>query len=537
MQMNLLPFNVTLLTLSDQDVKTMRPVKVLDIFDGFSKNFHSDGLFSIETFGKVGEEKRNRFFSYIDLRISVFHPVVYKALLDLKGLYGEIMSGKGYAKWNDEIKDFEKSDVLEGDTGFSFFVKHFKDLKFEERPSSRRLFNIRLVEKYRNNCFLDKVIVMPAGLRDYVIDSNGKPSEDEINLKYRQILSIANVLENVNVKTNDKYLDSARFNLQTKIHELYLYIINVMEGKSKLILGKWASRKIYNTTRNVITSYIPDTDELHGPRTVSNNQTVIGLYQYLRNIMPLAVKHVRDTYLSSVFIGPNSPAILVNKKTLKKELVSLDAEHYDEWMTYEGLEKVMARFGEENLRHEPLEIQGYYVGLIYKEPGQYKFVQDISELPEGKDPKHLFPITFAELLYLSVYKDSHTIPAFVTRYPVTGYGSIYPGYLYLKTTVKSEVRHELDDNWQVKSDSIAYEFPLFGEQFYNSMSPAASHLARLGADFDGDMCSCICVLTDESKEEIASALKKKDYYVGVNGKMTFNASNDVIDLVVANMTS
>ena len=286
----------------------------------------------------------------------------------------------------------------------------------------------------------------------------------------------------------------------------------------------------------MITSYIPDTNELHGPRTVSNNQTVIGLYQYLRNIMPLAVKHVRDGFLSSVFIGPNSPAILVNKKTLKKELVSLDSEYYDEWMTYEGLEKVMARFGEDNLRHEPLSIGDHYLGLLYKEPGCYKFVQDIAELPEGRDPKWLTPITFAELLYLSVYKDSHTVPAFVTRYPVTGYGSIYPCYLYLKTTVKSEVRYELDDDWNKKSDAIAYEFPISGDQFYNSMSPAAAHLARLGADFDGDLCSCICVLTDEARAEIQEALSKKDYYVGVNGKMAFSASNDVVDLVVANMT-
>ena len=477
----LLPFNIDLFIIKDSDIKNIRPVKVHDIFTASTRNFHQDGLFSIETFGKVGEEKRNRLFSYIDMRVSVFHPIVFKTLCDLKGLYAEIMSGRAYATFDKEINDFVRSDAVDGETGFNFFLSHFKELKFEERPSAKREFSIKLINKYRDNCLMNKLIVMPAGLRDYVIDANGKPSQDEINGLYLKVLSIAGVIENVDAKVNAEYLDSARQNLQLAVLEIYDYIKNMLEGKSKLILGKWAARKVFNSTRNVITSHVPDTQELHSPKTVGANQTVIGLYQYLRMILPLAVKHVRDTYLSDIFIGPNSPAMLVNPKTLKKEAVHLDAEYFDEWMTYEGLEKVFARFSEENLRHEPLEINGFYLGLIYNDGEYYCFVQDVSELPEGKDPKYLSPITFAELLYLSVYKDASEMPCFVTRYPVTGYGSIYPCYVYLKSTVKSLVRKELDASWE-PTGAIAYEFPSVGVQFYNSMSPGISHLARLTAD-------------------------------------------------------
>ena len=55
--------------------------------------------------------------------------------------------------------------------------------------------------------------------------------------------------------------------------------------------------------------------------------------------------------------------------------------------------------------------------------------------------------------------------------------------------------------------------------------------------FDGDTCSFTCVLTDESISEIEDLLNSKDFYVGVNGKITFSASNDVSDLVFAEMTS
>ncbi len=483
MNISNVPFNLALFVPTGQDLKSVRPIKVLDIFTGGSRNFHSDGLFSIETFGKVGEEKRNRMFSYIDLRISVFHPIVYKALCDLKSLYGDIMSGREYAFFDQTTKDFIKSDPLKGNTGYEFFVKHFKELEFEKRPSPRREFNIKLIDKYKDNCMFDKLIVMPAGLRDYTVDDNGKPSEDEINGFYRKVFSVASVMENVNSKVNIEYLDSARFSIQLAVMDIYNYIKNMLEGKSKLILGKWASRKVFNSTRNVITSYIPDSKELFDPRSATTNQTVVGLYQYLRSILPIAVKNVRDTYLDNVFTGPNSPALLINKQTLSKEMVALDPEHYDEWMTYEGLEKVMARFGEENLRHEPLTIGKHYMALIYKGKGVYKVFHDISQLPAGLNRKDVYPITYAELLYLSVYRNSSETPCFVTRYPITGYGSVYPSYAYLKTTVKSETREELDDNWE-RTGSVAYEFPIFREQFHNSISPSVSHIARLGADYD-----------------------------------------------------
>lgn len=537
-------FNIDLLILNNQDLKGVRPVKVLDIFEGGSKNFHQDGLFSIETFGKVGEERRNRLFSYIDMRVDIFHPVIYKALDDLKGLYTEIIAGKSFAIFDKQLKDFVKATPVNGgQTGFSFFCEHFPELKFEERPSTKREFNIKLINKYRNNdkgCMFSKLVVLPAGLRDYTIDENGKPSEDEINVMYRKVLSVSSMTENINLSGKNmqtEFLDSTRYSLQVAVNDIYKYITNLLEGKSKLILGKWASRKIFNSTRNVASSSIPTINDLHDKQSVSSNQTIVGLYQYLRMILPIAVKALRDGFLSQVFPGPNSPAILVNKKTLKKELVHIDPEYYDEYMTYEGLEKLMARYGQEGLRHDHLAVEDHYLGLIYKSPDKtYKLFQDIDELPEQFDKKNVHPVSFTELLYLSVFKDSHETPCFVTRYPITGYGSIYPSYVYLKSTVKSEVREELNEVWE-RSGVFANEFPVYGEQFFNSFSVAPSHTARLGMDFDGDTANLTALMTEDAKEEIKKTLASARYYVGINKRMTFSASDEIIDLTLANMTS
>lgn len=48
----------------------------MDIFEGGSRAFHPDGLFSVETFGKVGDERRNRLFGYVDLGAKILHPLM-----------------------------------------------------------------------------------------------------------------------------------------------------------------------------------------------------------------------------------------------------------------------------------------------------------------------------------------------------------------------------------------------------------------------------------------------------------------------------
>ena len=72
-----IPFNIKILALTPDRLKAIRPVRALDIFEGSSENFHPDGLFSVEIFGRVGDERRNRRFSYVDIKVPVFHPVVY----------------------------------------------------------------------------------------------------------------------------------------------------------------------------------------------------------------------------------------------------------------------------------------------------------------------------------------------------------------------------------------------------------------------------------------------------------------------------
>lgn len=475
------PLNLKLIFATDDDVKGMRPIKVLDIMEGMTKNFHPDGLFSTDIFGKVGGEFRNRIFSYIDLRVPVFHPTLYKTIVRMKALYGEIMAGKSYAVFNSELKDFEKSTIMEGETGFNFFFTHYPKLVLEDRKAQSRKTGVKLLENNKNLSSITRLLVIPAGLRDYVVDDTGKPSEDEINLLYRKVMMLSFSLDNIAVTDNIEFLDATRNNIQNAVINIYEHILNLTKGKKKAIQSHWTTRRIINSTRNVITSHIPAVTELGGFRSVNPNQTIVGLYQFLRAAIPLNVKAIREKFSQKIFTSQSGPAIMTNMKTNKKEQVNLGSEYYDKWMTYEGLEKIFGYYADQELRHQVLQINGYAMGLLFEAAnGDFKIIQDIDEIPEGYEGYSVKPITMTEMLYICTYELSKNIMAFVTRYPVAGYGGIYPCYTYLRSTVKALVKYELDDFWQRK-EKPAEEFPIRGEPFVDSMSPSPCHLSALNA--------------------------------------------------------
>jgi hypothetical protein len=479
-----IPFNISILVLTKEKLRGLKPVTTQDSFDGAGNIFHEDGLFSTSIFGKMGDERRSSRFSYIDIKVSIFHPIIYRALLSLKRLYGGIISGTEYAIWNDVISDFERSDPISGKTGYAFFVEYWKQIKFEKTNSVMREQNILMIQKYLEVAMTSVIAVMPAGLRDIEIGDDGRVREDEINLLYRKMLAVSNTISEASIRTNPEMINTARYSLQNTFNTLFETLEAMIEGKKKLLMGKWAGRRIQNGTRNVITAMDTSTAYLGAAGAPGFNTTIVGLYQGLKTIMPVARFYIRNGFLAKVFISVDQPARLIDKKTLKPVDVQLNSKYFDRYMTDEGIEKVLTSFSEEGLRHLPLEIDGHYVGLIYKGPDNtFKIFQDIDELPADKSKKNVFPLTFCELLYLSCYTELGKFPLFLTRYPITGVGSIYPSKMMVKTTIKSEQRRELDESWLPMDDNhVAYEFPITGGAFVNSLVPHSAKLARLSAD-------------------------------------------------------
>lgn len=540
-----IPFNIRLLGLTEGKLKGLRPVRSLDIFEGSTKNFHSEGLFSTEIFGRVGDEQRALRFSYIDIRIGILHPVVFNALSDLKQLYAGIMSGTAYAVWNPDIKDFEKSNAVTGKTGYQFFMDHWKDIQFEETKSDKRQLNIDFVTKSYDKALYSKIVVIPAALRDLEIE-DGQMKMDDMNNFYRTFLSVSNTLSDASIKANPESINVARYRLQATFNGLYDYLEAMVRGKKKLILGGWATRAVLNGTRNVITAMDTSVSVLGAPGNPDSNTTIAGLYQSAKAALPVTQYCLANGFLEKVFPSVSAPARLVNRKTLKLEEVQLKPAYYDYYRGNEGLEKLITSFAVADVRHKPLMVDGRYIGLIYKGPdGTFRLMQSIDELPSDRKAEHVSPVTFCELLYIAIYRDNRKtkrgingLPAYVTRYPITGIGSIYPSKLMVKPTVVVETRRELDENWQLMGeDDVAYQFPIRGANFIETIVPHSSRLQGLSADFDGDTSSLTVMYSDEAIQEVYEHLASKKAYVGPDGNFTASMDVSTIALVFHNLTS
>ncbi len=487
MKINKIPFNVQLLDTSAQRLRGLRPTTSGDIMDVTGGNFHEDGLFSTLTFGRVGEEAREQKFSFIDIKTPIFHPVVFKALTRLKGLYRDILLGKAYAIWDPKDKDFHPANELTGETGYAFFMSHWKDIKFKETSSAIRAERVKLIQKYQDIATTSKIMVLPAGLRDYEIDSSGRGTQDEINDYYRKLLNISRVIAETDDSKNSPILDNTRRLLQERFNEIYEILEKMITGKKGFIQSKFGGRKIFNGTRNVITAMDTSTNVLGSPRAPRFNNSLIGLYQTIKGCLPVAIYQLRSSFINGAFGsgGSDTGAYLINPKTLKREYVELPMDVRDKWATIDGLEKVINNFENVDTRLKPVTVGGHYLALIYKGPDKtFKVFYDIADLPEGFDPKYVEPINYTELLYLSGYRRWNTLKVVITRYPISDIGSTYTSDVYCKTTIDSEERMELGDDWEpLGGDHIALEFPKTGsDEFFDALSVSSSRLSGLGAD-------------------------------------------------------
>lgn len=530
------PVSLELLVLNQLDLKTMGRISNPQIFDG-NNNFHPDGLFSTTAFGAVGSAYRSKVFGYIELNCSIINPTVYNSLVSIKSLYEQIMKGKALVEWDPKLKDFVKSNSDKASTGYTYFMSKLEQIKFELTGADSRKFNVDLVNKAisEKKHTLKQLIVLPAGLRDYFVDQSGKPQEDEINAIYRKIINQTNLIDPLISSKSPESYDHIYTSTQDTVCSLYEYLKGLLDGKNKLVLGKWLSRKVFNSTRNVLSTHVEKGKTHTDPDRLKYNDCVCGLHQFCRVISPKSIYEIKNKYIKDIFIDNTNTARLVNAKTLKCEDVMTTSmqKDFDKWNSSDGLNKVIASLANIDMRHVPITLNGgkHYLALIYNDGKSFKVFHDIDDLPTGYDKSHVSPITLSELIYASLYHLSGSMPGFVTRYPIQGYGGIFPVFIKVRTTSESIPLEELNENWE-PSGKVATMFPIRNVDFYNTLIIHPSHLALAGADFDGDVLSLTGLITNEAIAEITSTLKKRSYYISDNNEINFNSSVGPLNTVL-----
>ena len=534
-----LPFNVKILEASEKRLLMTRPTTSTAIHSDIEGGFDENGLYSTLTFGNINSPERGKLFSYIPLNTTLIHPFVFRELIKINRKYEDLLNKKKTFLWDEEEMDFIASTEEEADSGYGFFMKHYMDIKFKENDSNRRQLRIDLLNKFRKDSLMKNHLIIPAELRDISTDDLGRETEDEINPLYRKLIAISKSIVDPGLDENNPLYDNSRIKMQETMEEIFDLLYRLVTGKQGFIQRKFARRRVFDGTRNVITSMDTSSDVMNGPKQIKAMDTQFGLMQVSRGILPLMVNLLKTNWLNNVVHDDYEYAKLIDPKTLRSTESILSAKSLDNWTSAEGLENQIISFQYVSKRHKPVMIDGKYIGLIYQDNSNFKLFGDISELPETFDRDKVRPITWGELFYHSIYQRKDDIIAVVTRYPITGEGSIYPCHAYIKTTTDSMILTELNDNWEIDENSKTYyEWPnvLKSGRWIDSMAPSPIRLSLLGADFDGDMMSATFLVSNEAVEEGKKALSSKKALLDSSNNLFHGIVTDLAEWTLLNLT-
>jgi len=533
-------FNIKIMSPDRESIRGMLPVSTMDMYDNNTGDYHPQGLYSNVIFGRVGTDLRNESHGFINLRTSILHPKLFDELIRLKGLYRAVMSGSEFAVWDKKKRDFIKSDMLDGETGYAFFKSHFEELNLVKNKSVQRAARIDLLNKYRKSAYADFQVVAPAGLRDAKTDETGRTIEVDVNKTYRRIMALASTIPETLIDSEDTTLDRTRYSLQLAINELWKYHVMLIGGKNGFLEAKFGSRKVEYGTTNVMSSMDPASADMNGATAMDVTNTQIGLHQFLKSTEPMAVGYyIPHGIAEDVYINADGDVELIEPKTLTPVSVKLSEKERTLWGTEEGLSTLINNFDVVDIRHEPVMIAGKYLAMIYRDRKNFKVIRDMESVPDRINRAYIKPLTWAEFFYITAMSYENKARAYVNRYPIVGTGSIYFSKMYLKTTIKGVVLREMTDDFLESTTNPDYpEFPDTENKgsFMDTTAPHVSQLANLKGDYDGDRSSTTAVTSDEAVKEVDDKINDPATHLTPDGGLVQPSDSDIIDWVFKNFT-
>jgi hypothetical protein len=262
----------------------------------------------------------------------------------------------------------------------------------------------------------------------------------------------------------------------------------------------------------------------------------VGLYQYGMGLTTRLDYLIRTTFIDRL-LGDGSEEYLnlVNPKTGKFESVKRDSKYVDKFMSVDGLESILIkRLKVLDYSHTPVMVGKHYLCNIYDDGSTIKVMFD-NELPEGRDPKFIRPITLIELIAIVLLPTAKESMGLMTRYPITQQGSIYPSKLSIKPCVNNRKVVLLNSQWE--EYTTFGNFPIPDVQIYTSMGVHHSKLENLDGDHDGDKLSLTVLLSKEAIKEAWNLMMSREFYVKPDGSWVNPIENKITGFVLKHITS
>lgn len=487
------PINISIMDV-DKFIQEHRCKEVTTSFirENSSNEFHHEGLFSEQIFGQVGTPDRIINFGYISLNTTILHPIIYRNICRIKQFYGDILANKQYAKWNEQTKEFERCgmDDDDADTGYAFFMKHIKELKFQKNESIAHNEKIDVYEQNLDRLSISKCLVIPAGLRDMRIE-DGKPEKDSINKIYSSLIAITKAIPLRN--GNNPVYNGHRFTIQKKVNEIYEYLFEMMQGKFGVFQRKYGSRALALGTRNVISTTNMNAESPDAGTFFRIDEMKVPLFQCANMFMPLVTYFMKMLFFADIFNVSTDQVAVIDPNTLALRYKPIKEDEKAKFLSSDGIRDIVKLFRDEEFRTLPVCVntddnEFYYLYLVYDDDKEIFIGRSEEELREAckingtiyiKSKVH--PLTYLEMLYITVQKATEARNGLVCRYPAIEISSEIPCKIHVFTTNPGRtvsLRYASSPN----ASNMLPEYPIVGKDITDSMIPHPSLLGGLGAD-------------------------------------------------------
>ena len=488
------PINIKIMDV-DKFVSEHRCKEVTTSFirENSSNEFHHEGLFSEQIFGQIGTPDRIINFGYISLNTTILHPVIYRNIIKLKQFYGDILANKQYAKWNDQTKEFDRCgmDDDDADTGYTFFMKHVKELKFNKNESITHNEKIDVYLQNLDNLTITKCLVIPAGLRDMRVE-DGKPEKDSINKIYTSLLAIAKAIPARN--GNNPVYNGHRFTIQKKVNEIYEYLFEMIQGKFGVFQRKYGSRALALGTRNVISTTNMNAESPYAGTFFCIDEMKVPLFQCANMFMPLVTYYVKMLFFADVFNVSSDQVAVIDPKTLALRYKPIKEDEKAKFLSSDGVRDIVKLFRDEDFRNNYVTVytednEEYWLYLVY-DSGDGTIIigrseEDLKSACKAYgtlyNKEYVHPLTYLEMLYIAVQKATESRNGLVCRYPAIEISSEIPCKIHVFTTNPGRTV-TLRNSKNVNIGTVLPEYPIFGKDMTDSMIPHPSLLGGLGAD-------------------------------------------------------
>ena len=242
----------------DKFLKTMKakgPVKSSQFFLGKSHNPHPDGLFSEDIFGIDGSPEFRSSFSWIDLKTSVIHPVIYDILYKrIEKKIEPLLSGE-------KIYTIDENGYLQEDdsgtiTGIASLFENRAKWRFRKNDDAdtegdrNRIIEMLETNLNKDKFFMSKLLVIPPAFRPIAImEESQEIRPDPLNELYQRILILSNQLNSV----SGTLFDILSYRMQHLLRDLHDYARAKIAKKTGMIRKLMLGKRVDFSARTVIT--------------------------------------------------------------------------------------------------------------------------------------------------------------------------------------------------------------------------------------------------------------------------------------------